>query len=84
MKYLKAFVAGFIATLVFHQGVLALLHAVGLSARGAYVVDPTGPLHVPAVLSLAFWGGVWGVPLYAVVRCAKSYPRRGSGGPRCS
>lgn len=67
MKYLNAFVAGLIATLVFHQGAVALLHVLGLSARGAYVVDPTGPLHAPAVLSLAFWGGVWGVSLYAVL-----------------
>ena len=27
MQWVKAFVAGFLATLVFHQGLLALLHA---------------------------------------------------------
>jgi hypothetical protein len=68
MEYIKAFVAGFLSTLVFHQGAVALLHVLGLSARGAYVVTPTGPLHVPAVISLAFWGGVWGLPLYAILR----------------
>jgi hypothetical protein len=32
-RILLAFVAGFLATLVFHQGGLALLHAAGLTDR---------------------------------------------------
>ena len=27
----------------------------------------TQPLHVPAVLSLAFWGGVWGILLWLAI-----------------
>jgi hypothetical protein len=29
---------------------------------------PTAPFGVPQVLSLAFWGGVWGIPLWLAVR----------------
>lgn len=68
MEYVKAFVAGFVATLVFHQGVLAALHARGLWPKPAWPMAPVGPFHVPAVLSLAFWGGAWGLPLWLLVR----------------
>ena len=68
MAYLWAFLAGFVSTLVFHQGVLALLHAQGLWPKPAWVMTPTPPLRVPAVISLAFWGGVWGIALWLLVR----------------
>ena len=67
MDYLKAFLAGFLSTLVFHQGVLAILHAAGATPRKPYSMDPTAPLRVPAVISLAFWGGVWGILLWLVL-----------------
>jgi hypothetical protein len=68
MSDFKAFIAGFLSTLVFHQGLLAILHAAGLVARGAYAAAPTGPLHVPAFVSLAFWGGIWALALARLVR----------------
>jgi hypothetical protein len=58
-----AFAAGVIATFVFHQGGLALLHELGLTERSPFNMSPTRPLGVPAVFSLAFWGGVWGIVL---------------------
>jgi hypothetical protein len=64
---LEAFVAGFLSTLTFHQGTLAILHSAGLVARASYSMAPTYPLHAPAVISLAFWGGVWGVALCSVI-----------------
>jgi hypothetical protein len=67
MTYLKAFAAGFVATLVFHQGLLAILHAAGISPRGAWSMARTPPLGVPAVVSLAFWGGVWGILAWLVI-----------------
>lgn len=70
METLKAFVAGFVSTLVFHQGVLAGLHAAGISPRAAYAMTPTAPLQVPAVISLAFWGGLWGIALWWAIRRA--------------
>jgi hypothetical protein len=67
MIYLKAFVAGFASTLVFHQGSLWLLYAGGFSPRAPWNMTPVPPLHVPAVISLAFWGGVWGIVLWALI-----------------
>lgn len=68
MRWLLAFLAGFVSTLIFHQGMLALLYASGVSPRGAFSMEPTPPFGIPSVISLAFWGGVWGIPLYAVIR----------------
>lgn len=58
---LAGFVAGFIAVLIFHQPALALLSASGFVKAGTYSMNATSPFGVPQVLSLAFWGGVWGV-----------------------
>lgn len=63
MRYLLAFVAGFVSTLAFHQALLWLLHRAGASPRPAYVTKAVPPLGVPFVVSLAFWGGVWGAVL---------------------
>jgi hypothetical protein len=64
----KSFFAGFVSTLVFHQGMLALLHGAGATPRAPYVMLPTPPLGVPQVLSLAFWGGLWGIALWVMIR----------------
>ena len=63
MTYLKAFIAGFASTLVFHQGLLWLLYTAGFSPRAPWNMAPVPPLNAPAVISLAFWGGVWGIVL---------------------
>jgi hypothetical protein len=55
------FIAAFIATLVFHQGMIALLHAMDLIRSGPFATQAVGPLGVPRFVSLAFWGGVWGI-----------------------
>ena len=64
MRYLArlflGFVAGFIAVLAFHQGMLTLLHMWGVTPRLPFNMEPTHPYGVPQVWSLAFWGGVWG------------------------
>ena len=62
-RIIIAFIAGFIATLVFHQGGLALLNQLGLTDRGPFNMSATKPFGVPQVFSLAFWGGVWGILL---------------------
>lgn len=69
------FLCGAVSVLVFHQGALALLRAAGLTARAPFSMQPTVPLGVPLVLSLAFWGGLWGVVL---VTTDRRLPRRGS------
>lgn len=68
MQHLKAFGAGYIATLLFHQGVLALLHATNPEVPAPFNMTPTEPLGVPAVVSLAFWGGLWGNVLWLLIR----------------
>src|SRR5215831_2534925 len=60
---LLGFIAGAFGVLIFHQGVLVIMHALGLVPFAPYAVDPTPPFGVPKVLSLAFWGGVWGIVL---------------------
>ena len=51
-----AFLAGALGVLVFHQGFIAILHVAGIIPNLAW--PPTAPLHIPQVLSLAFWGGL--------------------------
>jgi hypothetical protein len=62
-----AFLAGFIAVLIFHQGALSILHALG-AAPAPFKVTPTAPFGVPAFVSAAFWGGIWAIALAFVVR----------------
>ncbi len=58
---LLGFVAGFLAVLIFHQGLWYLFELVGFApfTRPAWAFDPIPPFGVPSVLSKAFWGGVW-------------------------
>jgi hypothetical protein len=69
MPYVRAFVAGFLSTLVFHQGLFGILHLLGV-LPAPYSLAATAPLGVPAVISLAFWGGVWGIPIWYLMRHA--------------
>jgi len=65
---LRAFIAGFLATLVFHQGMLGLLHAAGVVPATPFNFASTWPLGVPQVISLAFWGGLWAILLAWLLR----------------
>lgn len=64
---LTGFIAGFIAVLVFHQPMLLLLGVAGFTKATVYSMHHTAPFGVPQVISLAFWGGVWGI-LFALVQ----------------
>jgi hypothetical protein len=57
------FIAGALSVLIFHQGAFALLHALGFTTQAPYATNATAPFGIPAVWSLTFWGGVWGVLL---------------------
>ena len=59
------FISGAASVLLFHQGALALLHALQLAQRAPYSFAPTAPWGVPQVWSLAFWGAAWGAVLAA-------------------
>jgi hypothetical protein len=62
------FLSGAVSVLLCHQVIAALLHAIGITPRVPYSMQPTQPLGVAQVWSLAFWGGVWGVLLAAALR----------------
>ena len=58
------FVAAVIAVLTFHQGMWALLHVLdlqGLKMPAAYPFDGVPPWHVPRIVNLCFWGGLYGL-----------------------
>lgn len=65
---LGGFIAGFFATLIFHQLTLALLWSAGVAPFGPFSMAATQPFGIPAVFSLAFWGGVWGILLAVIQR----------------
>ncbi len=62
---LHGFAAGFLATLIFHQLTLAALWRAGVAPFAPFSMAATNPFGVPALFSLAFWGGVWGI-IFAV------------------
>ena len=68
IRWLQAFIAGFVSTMAFHQGLQALLHRFGVSPKAAFDMAPVPPLGIPSVISLAFWGGLWGIALWLLIR----------------
>ena len=71
-RVLLEFLAGFLATLVFHQPAVWLLHIAGITPRTPYTMTPVPPIGVPSVISLAFWGGVWGLILIPAIAKIKN------------
>jgi len=65
------FVAAVISVLIFHQGMWSILHYLALPGLGMpppFPMDPVPPLGVPRIVSLCFWGGLWGALFGAVWR----------------
>jgi len=62
-RILSGFIAGFLATLSFHQLSVWVLWTVGLAPFSMAVTKPFG---IPAVISLAAWGGIWGI-IFALI-----------------
>ena len=60
-RLLSGFVAGFLATLAFHQIGVLLLHLAGMTLSLPFSLRPVPPFGVPQFISLAFWGGIWGI-----------------------
>ena len=73
IRLLQAFIAGFVSTMAFHQGLLAMLHSTGKSTQAAYDMTPVSPLGLPSVISLACWGGLWGMALWLLIRGTSGY-----------
>ena len=72
----RGLVAGFVATLLFHQGLLELYYLAGAVSRPAWGMRPMSPFGVPQVISLALWGGVWGVALALLARAMTRWGAR--------
>lgn len=73
IRLLQAFIAGFVSTMAFHQGLLALLHSTGKTTKPAYDMTPMPPLGFPSVILLACWGGLWGIVLWLLIRGTSGY-----------
>jgi hypothetical protein len=80
-------VAGFLATVTFHQIGIWILHTVGFISFTPWNMAPRPPialplgvggipftLAIPSVLSLAFWGGVWGILFVLIERWLARFP----------
>jgi hypothetical protein len=55
------FLAAALSVVVFHQGMVWVLYGNGLVNFAPYDLSPYGPLHIPRLLNLCFWGGLYGV-----------------------
>jgi hypothetical protein len=60
-RLIFGFIAGYFATLIFHQLSLEALWAIGLAPFPPFSFADTQPFHIRAVFSLSIWGGVWGI-----------------------
>lgn len=72
---LLGFASGALSVLVFQMGLAALLHAAGVLPNAPYSMAPVPPLGVPQSLSSAFWGGLWGIVLLALLRASNGGAR---------
>ncbi len=61
MRGFLGFVAAAISVLTFHQGMWALLYALGPMGRPPYPTNPIPPFGVPLIVDLCFWGGLYGI-----------------------
>ncbi len=76
MKWIRWFVAGALAVPLCHQVMLGLLNVAGIVDRAPFAFESTEPFGVPQLISLSFWGGVWGIILGLVLaraRTARTY-----------
>ena len=69
-RVIGGFIAGFLAVLIFHQGMYVLIQQlIGMKVLGApplsgtpwnFAADPAA-YGLPRVLNQSFWGGLWGI-----------------------
>lgn len=71
MKYVKWFLAGAVAVPFGHQIMIWILNLAAFTTRKPFVMTPTEPFGVPSLISLSFWGGVWGIILGLVLSRAR-------------
>jgi hypothetical protein len=69
-KLILPFVAGFLASLFFHESMLALLHAAGLIDASGFSTAPFLPLGLPEFIANAIWSAFWAVLMAWLLRVA--------------
>lgn len=66
LNIILGFVAGAIAVITVHQGIVWTLTEIGLIKSTAWSLSPVKPWGVPVLFNGMFWGGLWGA-LFAAV-----------------
>jgi hypothetical protein len=61
------FLAGALSVLVFHQLGFYFAAELGFGRPNPYSMRPVPPWGVPTIVSLAFWGGLWGIVAALIV-----------------
>ena len=69
-KLILPFVAGFLASLFFHDSTLALLHAAGVVEQSGFSTAPSLPLGLPEFIANAIWSAFWAVLMAWLLRVA--------------
>lgn len=60
------FIAGALAVLIFHQGMVFVLGQLGWTTFPAWSFASVPPYGIPWLINSMFWGGLWGV-LFALI-----------------
>ena len=55
------FIAGALSVLIFHQLGFWIANELGYARAPLYNLRPVPPWGVPTIVSMAFWGGLWGI-----------------------
>lgn len=69
---IRWFLAGALAVPLFHQVIFAIFHALQWTERVPFSFEATKPFGVPQLISLSFWGGLWGIVLGLVLLRVRS------------
>jgi hypothetical protein len=68
------FLAGALAVVTFHQGMVFLLSSIGLIQSRVYALQGVPPFGVPTILNQMFWGGLWGLLFAALADALPPWP----------
>jgi hypothetical protein len=71
---LCGFMAGALAVVVFHQGMVFVLNIVGLIQSSVYAMRGVPPYGVPTIFNQMFWGGLWGLLFAAIADWLPPWP----------
>lgn len=70
--FIKAFIAGLIAVLIFNQGALWLIDRAALANTMSWDTQSLFGTGIPVIAWLALWGALWGLVIWSLVRRAEA------------